>query len=519
MAQTLRLLLIAPVQLVRHLVLLPVFALALVLVLVFVFVDTAQMVIKRHPHRMPPLRRALHRCQALNALMRRHLHPVAILEDLLMGLFSPCCVTCGCIAPGGDGKLLEPGRSARAQAERTTEDLEAGGVAKGVGAAVATAATTDAATIDVGLTAAATPSKKLLGAGVLAVEFTRRISLTVRVVRVVTRLQARIRGHLVRCNRASERAAPEGGVLACQAGGHCDTFRCAPDGCLTKETSRRELEVYEALQADALRAFAPRFAGEVQGIAHDHGGVDSGTRWIKLQDLTAGCARPVVMDVKVGTRTFLEAEVRNTKRRPDLAEKMAKQGGALTEEERVGGITKLRYMQFREQSSSSATLGWRIEAIVLPRAAGDGAAAAAAAAAAAEKLDTKKLRERAEIVAAIRTFVAAAPAQRRAPLAAAMRRRLEALRSALEASPFFRAHEVVGSSLLFVHDAADDRADVAAADEGAGVWMIDFAKTAPLAPALVAAGTHTHRAAWEMGNQEDGYLRGIDSLIDVWTEL
>ena len=60
---------------------------------------------------------------------------------------------------------------------------------------------------------------------------------------------------------------------------------------------------------------------------------------------------------------------------------------------------------------------------------------------------------------------------------------------------------------------------VAAADEGAGVWMIDFAKTAPLAPALVAAGTHTHRAAWEMGNQEDGYLRGIDSLIDVWTEL
>ena len=180
------------------------------------------------------------------------------------------------------------------------------------------------------------------------------------------------------------------------------------------------------------------------------------------------------MDVKVGTRTFLEAEVRNTKRRPDLAEKMAKQGGALTEEERAGGITKLRYMQFREQSSSSATLGWRIEAIARPRAAGDGAAAAAAAA--AEKLDTKKLRERAEIVAAIRTFVAAAPAQRRAPLAAAMRRRLEALRSALEASPFFRAHEVVGSSLLFVHDAADDRADVAAVDEGAGIWMIDFAR-------------------------------------------
>ena len=70
------------------------------------------------------------------------------------------------------------------------------------------------------------------------------------------------------------------------------------------------------------------------------------------------------MDIKMGRRTFLESEVTNTKRREDLAAKMAKlDPAALTEEERTLGVTKLQYMQYREQLSSTATLGWRIEGL------------------------------------------------------------------------------------------------------------------------------------------------------------
>jgi hypothetical protein len=45
--------------------------------------------------------------------------------------------------------------------------------------------------------------------------------------------------------------------------------------------------------------------------------------------------------------------------------------------------------------------------------------------------------------------------------------------------------------------------------------MIDFAKTA----ALPAGATLTHRAPWTSGNREDGYLTGVDSLLDVFRGL
>lgn len=44
-----------------------------------------------------------------------------------------------------------------------------------------------------------------------------------------------------------------------------------------------------------------------------------------------------------------------------------------------------------------------------------------------------------------------------------------------------------------------------------GVWMIDFAKT------LSVEQTLTHREPWVLGNHEDGYLTGLDNLIEVTT--
>ncbi len=52
--------------------------------------------------------------------------------------------------------------------------------------------------------------------------------------------------------------------------------------------------------------------------------------------------------------------------------------------------------------------------------------------------------------------------------------------------------------------------------------MIDFAKTLPVASSDDDGGssdapprTLTHRAPWENGNHEDGYLVGLDSVISI----
>lgn len=65
--------------------------------------------------------------------------------------------------------------------------------------------------------------------------------------------------------------------------------------------------------------------------------------------------------------------------------------------------------------------------------------------------------------------------------------------------------QVIGSSLLFIHDKR----------EQAKVWMIDFGKTTPLPEGQVLQ----HNVPWIEGNREDGYLWGLDNLIEILTEL
>lgn len=73
------------------------------------------------------------------------------------------------------------------------------------------------------------------------------------------------------------------------------------------------------------------------------------------------------MDCKVGVRTYLEEELSKAKEKPklrkDMYEKMIQiDPVAPTEEEhRAKGVTKPRYMVWRETISSTATLGFRIE--------------------------------------------------------------------------------------------------------------------------------------------------------------
>lgn len=63
---------------------------------------------------------------------------------------------------------------------------------------------------------------------------------------------------------------------------------------------------------------------------------------------------------------------------------------------------------------------------------------------------------------------------------------------------------MIGSSLLFVHDRTQ-----------ASVWLIDFAKTVT----LPVDTPITHSNKWSVGNHEDGYLIGINNLINIFEEL
>lgn len=82
--------------------------------------------------------------------------------------------------------------------------------------------------------------------------------------------------------------------------------------------------------------------------------------------------------------------------------------------------------------------------------------------------------------------------------------RLKAIRATLLRSDFFQTHEVIGSSLLFVHDRNQ-----------ASIWLIDFAKTV----SLPNEAHITHSNEWIVGNHEDGYLIGINNLIQIFEEL
>lgn len=82
--------------------------------------------------------------------------------------------------------------------------------------------------------------------------------------------------------------------------------------------------------------------------------------------------------------------------------------------------------------------------------------------------------------------------------------RLKSIRTTLKESQFFRTHELIGSSLLFVHD-----------KRKASVWMIDFAKTVPVPDDI----TINHDSAWKVGNHEDGYLIGLNNLISIFESL
>ncbi|XP_029301583.1 inositol-trisphosphate 3-kinase Cb isoform X2 [Cottoperca gobio] len=268
-----------------------------------------------------------------------------------------------------------------------------------------------------------------------------------------------------------------------QLAGHAGNFQAGEYGRLLKRYCECEQQCLQKLMMDTLRPYVPGYHGVVQRDEQDYNLMD---------DLLADFDSPSIMDCKMGTRTYLEEELLKARERPrvrkDMYEKMvAVDPGAPTEQERAQqGVLKPRYMQWRETLSSTATLGFRIEGIKKA----DGTC----------NTNFKKTKHREQVMQALEDFVAG-----NTQILKLYLQRLEELRSVLEQSHFFRSHEVVGSSLLFVHDASGK----------ARVWMIDFGKTVP----LPVPSTLDHRTPWVEGNREDGYLWGLDNLVDILNSM
>ena len=267
-----------------------------------------------------------------------------------------------------------------------------------------------------------------------------------------------------------------------QLAGHQGNFRAGEQGTILKKLCPKELKCLQALMTDILRPYVPEFRGDVEKDSE---------RYIQMQDLLCEFDQPCVMDCKIGVRTYLEEELEKARQNPKLRKDMYKKMVEIdpeepTEEEHASqAITKPRYMQWRETVSSSASLGFRIEGIKKQD---------------SHSTDFKTTKARGQIKTA---FIGFADCNK--TILGKYARRLKAIRATLEASPFFASHEVVGSSLLFVHDHTMN----------ASVWMIDFGKTTPLPDKR----TLDHRSPWVEGNHEDGYLTGLDNLISIIEEI
>ncbi|XP_061650802.1 inositol-trisphosphate 3-kinase A [Phyllopteryx taeniolatus] len=262
-----------------------------------------------------------------------------------------------------------------------------------------------------------------------------------------------------------------------QLAGHKGNFKSADEGSILKKFSENEVQCFERLRGDALLPFVPVYHGVVER---------DGESFIHMADLLAAFDLPNVMDCKMGVRTYLEEELVRARERPkpreDLYKKMVEvdSEGPTAQEHSQCAVTKPRYMQWRESLSSSNTMGFRIDGIKKC----DGTC----------RTDFKKTRSEQEVMELFKDFVGG-----NVNIIKSYLSRLMEIQQALKKSQFFKQHEVIGSSLLFIHDHTCN----------AQVWIIDFGKSTALPEGHVLK----HDVPWREGNREDGYLLGLQNLI------
>eukprot|EP00931_Biecheleriopsis_adriatica_P053229 TRINITY_DN31128_c0_g1_i1.p1 TRINITY_DN31128_c0_g1~~TRINITY_DN31128_c0_g1_i1.p1 ORF type:complete len:518 (+),score=108.51 TRINITY_DN31128_c0_g1_i1:82-1554(+) len=298
--------------------------------------------------------------------------------------------------------------------------------------------------------------------------------------------------------------------LALQAAGHQnsflqlhsgsgDSFDSTPD-FLLKAYNVSEHQAYEDMMAlgSELHPFTAQCFGKVS-LLH-------GQQFLKLSNLLAQLQKPhVVMDCKLGLRSFSEDEMTDTKPRSDLYQRLAALDPSFLSaaEHQARACTKYRWMKFNDEITSLSTLGFRIDGIVSQH----------------EKIkqgtlhQARSLEENAEaIVQHFLPKAAFALAAKNEPHAeherclqvvASVRQQLQELFERMEASSFVGRHSMIGSSLLFAIDAEEPHARV---------FLVDFAKVT----AVPSSCNLTHKRPWSPGNCEDGLMVGLQNMMQCW---
>lgn len=266
-----------------------------------------------------------------------------------------------------------------------------------------------------------------------------------------------------------------------QLAGHAGRFIPGErEGYILKLLDHSERQCLIDLQTDFLNTFVPK----IDRIIFNN---TDKKNYMEMQDLLYTFNNPSIMDIKIGTRTFLEtdSDPKETKPRKDLYLKLYEMApNELTEAENtLGAITKKRYMSWRERSSCSSNLGFRIEAIKKNQ---------------VSEKEFYTVKEKNQVLSHIKSYT-----NNNKTIQEMYLRRLLDLKGSLKKSIFFSTHEMIGSSLLFVHD-----------NNFASIWIIDFGKTRML-PAGIEID---HLSKWVEGNHEDGYLFGINNLIEIFQE-
>nr|DBA14279.1 TPA: hypothetical protein GDO54_005273 [Pyxicephalus adspersus] len=245
-----------------------------------------------------------------------------------------------------------------------------------------------------------------------------------------------------------------------QLAGHNGSFKAAAGGTILKRYSENEKNCFEMVMNDVLASCVPTYHGVTERDKESY---------IQLDDLLNSFDEPCVMDCKMGVRC---------------------NKNPLNPTGNIEPITS----NAQEGVMKMKSEGNEFENKTYPKCfylqKGDGTC----------NTNFKTTKSRDQVHKAFLEFIDGNKVILHKYL-----NRLQEIRTIVESSDFFKHHEVIGSSLLFVHDKKGK----------CNVWLIDFGKTT----LLPDGQTLNHRIPWQEGNREDGYLYGFDNLIDILSSL